>query len=160
MTNNGVFSAYVANLGKYNEGNLIGEWVSLPIDEDEFFDVLERIGVDVDKYEEYIFTEYSYDNCPDLEFKQDENYYKINEIAKKIAVLNKHETKKLEAIIEAWGTRIIEAWGARETTPPFDLENYHLYEDVKNNIDYKKYGRHHDSNCCGCFTSYGYIERA
>ena len=26
----GVFDVWVGNLGKYNEGKLIGEWVSLP----------------------------------------------------------------------------------------------------------------------------------
>ena len=171
-----VFKALVTNLKKYNEGFFIGKWVEFPIEEDDFFDVLESIGVDVDECEEYIFTEYSYDNCPDLEFKQDEDYYQINEIAEEIAVLNEHETKKLEAIIEAWGTR--------EIIPSFDLEEYHLYEGVENDydlgyfliheyadmdtkalgelsdyIDYKKYGRHFDLNCCGSYTSCGYIAK-
>ena len=32
---------YIANLGKYNEGELVGDWFSFPIDEE---DVAERIG--------------------------------------------------------------------------------------------------------------------
>ena len=171
-----VFKALVTNLRNYKEGFLFGKWVEFPIEEDDFFDVLKSIGVD--ECNEYIFAEYSYDNCPDLEFEQDEGYYKINEIAKKIATLNKHETKKIEAIIEAWGTR--------EITPLFDIDDYYLYEDIKNDyalgyflihecgyfelhsdvlgslsdfIDYKKYGRHFDLNCFGGFTSYGYIAK-
>lgn len=30
---------YLTNLGKYNEGYLIGEWVTLPIDDDELEEV-------------------------------------------------------------------------------------------------------------------------
>ena len=37
-------SIYLTNLGKYNEGFLIGEWVSLPVDEDELNEVFKRIG--------------------------------------------------------------------------------------------------------------------
>ena len=33
---------YIANLGKYNEGELVGDWFSFPIDEE---DVAERIGL-------------------------------------------------------------------------------------------------------------------
>jgi hypothetical protein len=33
---------YIANLGKYNEGELVGAWFSFPIDEE---DVAERIGL-------------------------------------------------------------------------------------------------------------------
>ena len=39
------FRAYITNLGKYNEGELVGEWVDFPIDEDEFNDILTRIEI-------------------------------------------------------------------------------------------------------------------
>ena len=38
----GNFEAFVTNLGKYNEGELVGDWFSFPIDEE---DVAERIGL-------------------------------------------------------------------------------------------------------------------
>ena len=37
---------YIANLGKYNEGELVGAWFEPPIDMDE---VIERIGLN-DQY--------------------------------------------------------------------------------------------------------------
>ena len=40
---------YIANLGKYNEGELVGDWFTFPIDEE---DVAERIGLN-SYYEEY-----------------------------------------------------------------------------------------------------------
>lgn len=52
------FRAYITNLGKYNEGELVGEWVDFPIDTDEFNAILERIGVDGVNYEEWFVTDY------------------------------------------------------------------------------------------------------
>lgn len=36
---------YLTNLGKYNEGMLVGEWVDLPVSEEELEKVFKRIGV-------------------------------------------------------------------------------------------------------------------
>ena len=46
----GKISIFFTNLGKYNEGYLTGEWVKLPIDEDDLdnFDLLEGIDSDCD----------------------------------------------------------------------------------------------------------------
>ena len=41
----GNFEAFVTNLGKYNEGMLVGEWVKLPTTEEEMQKVFERIGI-------------------------------------------------------------------------------------------------------------------
>ena len=48
---------YITNLGKYNEGYLIGKWVQLPVAEDALEKVLEAIGID-DYYEEIFITDY------------------------------------------------------------------------------------------------------
>lgn len=45
---------YVANLGKYNEGELVGAWFEPPIDYDE---MAERIGLN-EFYEEYAIHDY------------------------------------------------------------------------------------------------------
>lgn len=45
---------YIANLGKYNEGELVGAWFTPPVDFDE---VKERIGLN-DEYEEYTIHDY------------------------------------------------------------------------------------------------------
>ena len=57
------FSAYITNLDKYNEGELVGKWVKFPIDEDDFEEVLKSIGIgDTDDfgapYEEWFVTDY------------------------------------------------------------------------------------------------------
>lgn len=51
--------AYVTNLGKYTEGQLVGKWVDFPTDEEQFTKVLESIGVKENSaYEEYFITDY------------------------------------------------------------------------------------------------------
>lgn len=60
---------YVANLGKYNEGELVGAWFTPPVD---FEEVKERIGLN-DEYEEYAIHDY------ELPFEIDE-YTPIEEV--------------------------------------------------------------------------------
>ena len=72
---------YLTNLGKYNEGELVGEWVELPATDEELEKVKERIGINK-FYEEWFITENGYDledalkvldgviyysNCEDME---------------------------------------------------------------------------------------------
>lgn len=45
---------YIANLGKYNEGELVGAWFTPPVDYDE---MAERIGLN-GNYEEYAIHDY------------------------------------------------------------------------------------------------------
>ena len=44
------FAAFITNLGKYNEGALVGEWVKFPTTAEELKKVFERIGIGADVY--------------------------------------------------------------------------------------------------------------
>lgn len=55
------FEAFVTNLGKYNEGCLVGEWVKFPVTNEEMQAVFRRIGIGR-RYEEWFITDY---DCPD-----------------------------------------------------------------------------------------------
>ena len=64
MKNDVIFRAFITNLGIYNEGRLVGEWVDFPIQHDgltlqeSIEKILCRIGVDGKQYEEYFITDY------------------------------------------------------------------------------------------------------
>ena len=45
------FAAFITNLGKYNEGSLVGEWVKFPTTAEELKKVFERIAIDPTKIE-------------------------------------------------------------------------------------------------------------
>ena len=57
------FEAFITNLGKYNEGVLVGEWVKFPTTAEELQKVFERIGIGSKDdfghpYEEWFITDY------------------------------------------------------------------------------------------------------
>ncbi|EAA0094400.1 antirestriction protein ArdA [Listeria innocua] len=71
---------YIANIGKYNEGELVGDWFTPPID----FDIVkEQIGLN-DEYEEYAIHDY------ELPFDVGE-YTTISEINRKCALIEELE---------------------------------------------------------------------
>lgn len=57
------FAAFITNLGKYNEGELVGEWVKFPTTAEELKEVFKRIGIGQkddfgQPYEEWFITDY------------------------------------------------------------------------------------------------------
>lgn len=76
---------YIVNLGKYNEGELVGAWFTPPVD---FEDVRERIGLNHD-YEEYAIHDY------ELPFDVDE-YTSIEEINRLCALAEELEGTPIE----------------------------------------------------------------
>lgn len=84
---------FLTNLGKYNEGELVGEWVDLPVD--DFDDVLERIGIN-DQYEEYFITDYE-TNIPKLSIGEYDDIDELNDMASQIDNLNEWQVLILSA---------------------------------------------------------------
>ena len=64
---------YIANLGKYNEGELVGDWFSFPLDEEV---IAERIGLNAE-YEEYAI--HDTDNFP-MEISEYTSIEELNRI--------------------------------------------------------------------------------
>lgn len=87
---------YLTNLGKYNEGELIGEWVELPVSQEELQKVFERIGIN-EEYEEYFITDYE---CDLYEVGEYENIDKLNDIAERIKELDEEKSKVVRALIQ------------------------------------------------------------
>ena len=56
-----LFEAYITNLGKYNEGELVGETLKFPTTTEEVQALLKRIGVDGVRYEEFFITSFDGD---------------------------------------------------------------------------------------------------
>lgn len=69
---------FLTNLGKYNEGELVGEWVELPVT-DDFRAAKEAIGIN-SQYEEWFITDYE-TNIPGLTIGEYDNIEKLNELA-------------------------------------------------------------------------------
>lgn len=110
---------YITNLGKYNEGHLIGEWIDFPISEEELEAVYERIGIN-EEYEETFFTDWECDF--DTGLGEYENIEDINELAE---ALEAADEDLIEAYIEATGDSLWEALDHAENAifyPGYTLE--------------------------------------
>ena len=84
-------SIYITNLGKYNEGYLMGEWVKLPVPADKLDEVLERIGID-GEYEEYFITDYEA-SFANLNLSEYTSIEALNEFAERLDEMESWEVE-------------------------------------------------------------------
>ena len=182
----GNFEAFVTNLGKYNEGELVGEWVKFPITEEEMQKVFERIGIGTKDefgqvYEEWFITDYE---CPvhgvyDM-LGEYESLDKLNYLASRIEELDKWEQEKFVAIMESGCDEVSDIDDLinltynldnfdflPSITDESDLGYYYVHEagiysekdlgPLANYIDYERFGRDIAMDENGRFTDEGYI---
>lgn len=98
---NGVFNMtevkiWVGNLGKYNEGDLVGQWFTLPADIEE---IKEAIGIN-EKYEEWFIADFQ---AP-FTIRQHDCIENLNAIAERIDSMDDHE---IEAAAELVGIGVV-----------------------------------------------------
>ena len=180
--------AYITNLGKYNEGKLVGEWVRFPTTEEKMKKVFERIGIEPGApdgygghYEEWFITDY---DCyvPGLmeaaRLGEYENLDELNYLASKIMELDDCELDRFEAAMEVADEtgsvkdiiNLIDNPEKYEVYPGIendeDLGHYyieelgsiHLTDEVRDYFDYEAYGRDIAISEAGHYTSYGYVK--
>jgi len=96
-----VIAAYVTNLGKYNEGDLCGEYLKLPATTEDVKGLLARIGVDGVLYEETFITDYETDisgfhSC----LGEYESIDELNYLAALLSDMNEWDREKFSAALE------------------------------------------------------------
>lgn len=99
-----MLKVYLTNLGKYNEGQLIGEWVELPCTDDELEEVKEKIGISDEPdengnyYEEWFITDYETD-IHGFTVGEYDNLDDLNKLAETLDNLNEYDREVVEAMI-------------------------------------------------------------
>ncbi len=154
---------FLTNLGKYNEGELVGEWIDLPVD-DDFEQAFEDIGISDEPdengnyYEEYFITDYE---AP-FSIGEYDDIYELNELAEELEDLDVDED-----IFEAISQECSDEREALDIVANGDYYVYNcdsmedvareLFGDSINNIsnpenyfDYESFGR--DLDLSGFFT--------
>ena len=108
MTNNKFYnetanlSVYIANLEEYVKGNLVGDWISLPIEKSDFEDFLKTIG----NPEEITYFTHDYKDNLGLDGLKIGEYMSIeelNELGGRIENIVTCEVDALNALYEALG---------------------------------------------------------
>ncbi|MCC0669261.1 antirestriction protein ArdA [Clostridioides sp. ZZV14-6153] len=96
-----MLNIYITNLGKYNEGEIMGKWIDLPIYEEDLVKVLNSIGVD-EEHEEYFITDYEIDvDIEGLDIEEYSNIGQLNELAEKFEGLEEYGIEQLKALLES-----------------------------------------------------------
>ena len=145
---------YLTNLGKYNEGHLIGEWVDLPISNEELQKVLDRIGIN-EEYEEYFITD-SETDLEGIEIGEYSNLETLNEMAETLESLDDDEKEVVDAIMSE-GYSLEEALEKKDDCIVYcdcsDMEDVareyaeqtglleSIPENLRSYFDYEAYGR-------------------
>lgn len=97
-----MFRVFITNLGKYNEGELIGKWLDLPCEDAE--EELASIGVSDEPdengiyYEEYFITDY--ENDYGYKVGEYDSLEELNEIAEELENLDEYDREVVNAFIE------------------------------------------------------------
>lgn len=144
-----MLNIYLTNLGKYNEGELIGEWVKLPITDEELEKVFERIGIN-EEYEEYFITDFESDFGYSV--NEYDNLDELNEVAEKIENLDEDQGEIVKALIHDLGYTVDDGdyviWTDCDnmTDVAYQMvEEYGYLNNIPENIaryfDYESYGR-------------------
>jgi len=148
---------YLTDLAAYNNGHLVGEWLTLPLEEEELKEAIDGIlsrGLELCGYgnahEEYFITDWE---CELFDIGEHESPYSLNEKALKVEDLNGEEMRKVrfllegnyvanldEAIEKVNDVTIHKKMSMRGVAEAYLSEN-NMLEDVsdmvRNNIDYE-----------------------
>lgn len=147
---------FVTNLGKYNEGELIGEWLNLPATEEEIQQVMQKIGIN-GEYEEAFVTDS--DGFGPIKVDENTPISKLNKIAEEIdgvdldilgAIMNAGYTFEQALQLYADGDyTFIEADSGGHGNKELALAYVEMIggfsgldtETKQNHFDYEQYGR-------------------
>ena len=173
MTNNKFYnekanlSVYVANLAEYVNGNLVGDWISLPIEKSDWKDFLKTIG----NPEEIAI--HGYENNLGLDGLKIGEYMSIedlNELCERIEGIDLREVDTFNALYEALGDfeGALECYESdnyvyygdmtlKEIAQEHIEEYYDIPDGLEKYIDYELYTRDMELDGFYCRTTYGTI---
>ena len=177
------FAAFITNLGKYNEGELVGEWVKFPTTAEELKEVFKRIGIGQkddfgQPYEEWFITDYDcYVDGLYSKLGEYESLDELNYLASKLEEMSESEYAQFQAGMEMGDhcgslqeiINLTENLDCYEVYPDIhdydDLGRYYIEEldvmqvpeHLQNYIDYEAYGRDVALEENGTFTDQGYV---
>lgn len=173
-----IFEAYITNVGKYAEGQLVGETLRFPTTAEEVQALLKRIGVDGVRYQEIFITSFDgdvlglYDHLTEYE-----NLDELNHLACLLSELKPRELETLEAAINKGDhtssvadiINLVHNLDCYDFYPGVtddetlgriyadDMEAIDVPKQLKNYFDYEAYGRDVRLNDNGHFVPGGYV---
>lgn len=132
-----MLKVFITNLGMYNEGVLCGEWIELPIEEEDLNEVFDKIKICHENedgetvnyydsvgnlYEEIFFTDFETD-IDGLEIPEHISIEDLNEMAEDIDNLNEEEQDILSGLLKEGG------YSYEDAISIIDNQQYNVYYD-------------------------------
>ena len=152
---------WIGNLRKYNEGELSGGWVALPVD--DMCDVLDHLGIDPDR-DEYHVPDWEC-NIPGLKYSEFPNLDYLNELAETWDGMPEYEREAVGVRMDLAGEDFATAYENRDdvriwhgcinmTDVAYEYVEdcgllYGVPESIQCYFDYEALGR--DLDIEGCF---------
>lgn len=170
-----LFEAYITNLGKYNEGEVVGETLKFPTTTEEVQALLKRIGVDGVRYEEFFITSFDGDVLGLYDYLGEyENLDELNHLACLLSELDQGELEKFEAVLHtgAHTSSVADIINLTQNLDCFEFypeieneeglgrywaEDLPIPEELKDYFDYEAYGRDISINEGGHMAPGGYV---
>ena len=173
-----LFEAYITNLGKYAEGQLVGETLKFPATTEEVQSLLKNIGVDGMRYEEFFITAFDGDVMGLYDYLTEyENLDELNHLAHLISELDSDEIETLEAVLNKGDhtssvadiINLVHNLDCYSLHPGVtddetlgriyveDMEAIDVPEHLLNYFDYEAYGRDIRLNEDGHYAPGGYV---
>ena len=170
-----LFEAYITNLGKYNEGELVGETLEFPTSPQEVQALLKHIGVDGIRYEEFFITSFDGDVLGLYDYLGEyENLDELNHLACLLSELDQGELEKFEAVLHtgAHTSSVADIINLTQNLDCFEFypeieneedlgrywaEDLPIPEELKDYFDYEAYGRDISINEGGHMAPGGYV---
>ncbi|MEY8232904.1 antirestriction protein ArdA [Oscillospiraceae bacterium 50-16] len=170
-----LFEAYITNLGKYNEGELVGETLKFPTSPQAVEALLKNIGVDGIRYGEFFITSFDGDVLGLYDYLGEyENLDELNHLACLLSELPQSEIEKFEAALHmgAHTSSVADIINLAENLDCFEFypdieseedlgrcyaEDLPIPAELKDYFDYEAYGRDISINEGGHLAPGGYI---
>lgn len=128
-----MINAFVTNLGKYNEDQLVGEWVSFPVTKEEMQAVFDRIGIN-EQYEEYFITDYD-NKIQNLRLGEYESVDRLNYLAGRLEELDQDQLELYQEIMDSDIDLYQNAGMEAYIYLTYNLDAYQFYYGVMDEYD-------------------------
>ena len=120
-----MIKVFLTNLGKYNEGYLIGEWLELPASQQEIDETMAKIGIN-EEYEEWFIIDY--ETSFNIEIGEYSNLDELNEIAEQLDELEEDAQEAIQAML-------LDGYTFNEALEKANNGDYRIYYDCDDMID-------------------------
>jgi antirestriction protein len=144
---------WLGDLGKYNEGELVGEWIELPMDPEELTKKVHQYsnGGTTD----YFLADWEPGNVPEKLFSEHSSPWELNQLAQTLADYSEHDLARVNYLVEDVGVSFADALVQYEDVTFYEGMNLtqvaeslvddgcfgEIPESIQYFIDFEKIGR-------------------